>query len=140
MTDVLDILNTLIHEDHHWLARVGRRERLEKGAVLIREGEPNDTLFFILSGVVAIHVAGAGEVARAANAEIVGEISLLEGALPIATVTAVEPTNVLRIGRRRLQAKLNNDAEFAGRFYRATALLLSLRLRRTIDALKARRP
>jgi hypothetical protein len=29
MTDVLDILNTLIHEDHHWLARVGRRERLE---------------------------------------------------------------------------------------------------------------
>ena len=68
MTDVLDILNTLIHDDHRWLGRVGRRERFEKGAVLIREGEPNDTLFFILSGVVAIHVAGVGEIARAANA------------------------------------------------------------------------
>jgi CRP/FNR family transcriptional regulator, cyclic AMP receptor protein len=138
MTDVLDILNTLIHDDHHWLGRVGRRERFEKGAVLIHEGEPNDTLFFILSGVVAIHVAGVGEIARVANAEIVGEISLLEGTRPVATVTAMEPTNVLRIGRRRLQAKLDDDAEFASRFYRAVALLLSLRLRRTIEALKTR--
>jgi CRP/FNR family cyclic AMP-dependent transcriptional regulator len=140
MTDVLDILNTLIHDDHHWLGRVGRRERFEKGAVLIREGEPNDTLFFILSGVVAIDVAGVGEIARVANAEIVGEISLLEGTHPVATVTAMEPTNVLRIGRRRLQAKLDGDAEFASRFYRAMALLLSLRLRRTIDTLKTRHP
>jgi CRP-like cAMP-binding protein len=136
MPEVLEILDTLIHEDHSWLARVGRREHLPKGTVLLREGEPVDSLIFIVSGVVSVEISGLGEVARIANAEIVGEMSLLEGALPIATVTTAGPTNVLRIGRRRLLAKLESDKAFASRFYRAVALFVSLRLRRTIEHLK----
>jgi CRP/FNR family transcriptional regulator, cyclic AMP receptor protein len=139
MNSILQISNTLIPEDDAWFSKLGRYDRLPKGTVLIREGEPINTLIFILNGVVSISVAGMGEIGRAANAEIVGEMSLLQDALPSATVTAEEPIDVLTIGRRELQAKLESDPKFASRFYRMVALFLSVRLRRTIERLDQER-
>ena len=139
MKSMLQISNTLIPEDDAWFSKVGRYDQLPKGTVLIQEGEPIDALIFILNGVVSISVAGVGEIARAANSEIVGEMSLLQDSLPTATVTAVEAIDVLTIGRRELQAKLENNPEFASRFYRMTALFLSIRLRRAIEKLDEER-
>jgi CRP/FNR family transcriptional regulator, cyclic AMP receptor protein len=135
MNSILQISNTLIPEDDVWFSKVGRYDRLPKGAVLIREGEPINTLVFILNGVVSISVAGMGEIASAANGEIVGEMSLLQDTLPFATVTAAEAIDVLTIGRRELQAKLESDPKFASRFYRMIAQFLSVRLSRTIERL-----
>ena len=135
MNSILQISNTLTLEDDAWLGQVGRYDRLPTGTVLIREGEPIESLIFILNGVVSISVAGVGEIARAANGEIVGEMSFLQDAFPLATVTAVETIMVLTIERRELHARLENDPKFASRFYRMVALFLSFRLRHTIERL-----
>ncbi len=62
------------------------------GAVLIREGEPGGRLYLITAGEVEVVVRreGGGEVVAATlgRGQYVGEIELLSGAAPIATVRA----------------------------------------------------
>jgi CRP-like cAMP-binding protein len=48
---------------------------------------------------------------------------------PSASVTALEDTTVLAVPCRELAQKLEREAEFAARFYRAIAVFLSHRLR-----------
>jgi CRP/FNR family transcriptional regulator, cyclic AMP receptor protein len=60
-----------------------------------------------------------------------GEMSFVDQAPPSATVQAMEPSFVLDIPRRRLNAKLAEDAGFAARFYRALSMFLAARLRAT---------
>jgi len=64
---------------------------------------------------------------------IVGEMSLLESQPASATLCAITPVTVLRIPRDALEENLAADPGFSGRFYRALGMLLSHRLRATLD-------
>jgi CRP/FNR family cyclic AMP-dependent transcriptional regulator len=132
MRKVLYILTRLTDEDVDWIASVGRRRRLTQGTVLIREGEPIDSLIFILDGIVSVTVDGVGEIARLASGEILGEISLVDESPPSATVTVVEPALVLSIDHATLNAKLETDPPFAARLFRAIAMFLAIRMRSTV--------
>ena len=75
---------------------------LPAGATLIAEGDPGDALYLVLEGSLAVSTrAGTGElpVTTVGPGAVQGEIAVLEGGVRRATVRAVTPARLLRIGR-----------------------------------------
>jgi CRP/FNR family transcriptional regulator, cyclic AMP receptor protein len=137
MRKALFFLGILNDADVEWMIAAGAKQQLNPGEVLIREGKPATSVFLVLEGVLSVVAQAAGnrEVARLRSGEIVGEMSFVDSRPPSATVQAVEPSSVLAIPRRDLEARLMQDAPFAARFYRALAVFLSDRLRSTVGLL-----
>ena len=131
MAHALFILGELSDQDVDWLTDTGRREQVPAGTVLIQEGRPVTTLYVLLDGALEVAVSAAKDqqVARLARGEIVGEMSFVDARPPSATVSALEDSVVLSIPRPVLIEKLEREAGFAARFYRAIAMSLSHRLR-----------
>lgn len=135
MRKVLYILSKLSDDDVDWIAATGRRVQHASGDVLIRQGEPIDSLMFVLDGNVSVQIEGVGQVASLGSGEILGEMSLVDEAPPSATVIVNQPTNVLHIDRDRINPKIESDTAFASRLYRAIAMFLSIRMRSTVQRL-----
>ncbi|MCB1503196.1 MAG: cyclic nucleotide-binding domain-containing protein [Bauldia sp.] len=99
------------------LALVAWREDFDRGAVLMREGEPGNSLLVIASGDVSITVAGRSQtVATLGPGDVVGEMSLLAGAPRSATVAALRPVVAYRIGKAQLQPILGHSPSLYERF------------------------
>lgn len=83
-------------------------ERLVRGEVLIRQGEPSHSLFFLADGRVRILVRderGREHRVRSCGAGVMlGEISFLLDAPATATVEAEEDCTVLRLGKEAYEA------------------------------------
>jgi CRP-like cAMP-binding protein len=131
MRKVLYILGQLSDEDVDWMASAGRRRDARAGEVLIREGVPIGSVLVVLQGTASVTLGGGREVARIGAGEVLGEMSMIDNRPPSATVSAVEPTVLLELGRVALDAKLAADTGFAARFYRALAVFLADRVRNT---------
>lgn len=131
MRKVLYILGQLDDRDIVWMARHGRKRRFEPGAVLITEGTPVEDLFIVLDGACDVLVGAVGKVASLEVGEIIGEMSFVDAQPPSATVVAALPTLVLALDKGEMRERLAGDAGFGSRFYRALAIFLSDRLRRT---------
>ncbi|MBI2926691.1 MAG: cyclic nucleotide-binding domain-containing protein [Verrucomicrobia bacterium] len=137
MRKVLFIFGELNDFDIDWMIATGRKEQVPSGGVLIQEGKPVSALYIVLDGAFKVTVAKLrnAEIARLGAGEIVGEMSFVEARPPSATVTATESSVLLSIPRTKLAAKLKQDTGFAARFYRALAVFLSNRLRKTVSQL-----
>jgi CRP/FNR family cyclic AMP-dependent transcriptional regulator len=130
--NVLFIFGQLTDEDVEWLTRKGGVEEVASGTALIREGQPIDSVYVVLTGSFAVsREGGARPVARVGPGEMLGEMSFIEASLPSADITASTDSAVLRIPRPELARRLVSDHPFAARFYRAVAMMLSDRLRET---------
>jgi CRP-like cAMP-binding protein len=68
-----------------------QREDVASGTVLIREGEPGDRFFVLLSGVAAVSQASLGERRILKAGEFFGEVALAMNIPRTATVTAMTP-------------------------------------------------
>lgn len=134
MRKALYLMGYLDDTDVEWLAAHGLHQRVEKRAILIREGEPVDSLYILLDGRLSV-TAGRVEVASLLAGEIVGEISFVDARPPLATVTAAEDSRVLAVAKTALTAKMQGDPWFASRFYRSVATFLADRLRMTTNRL-----
>lgn len=66
---------------------------LPAGAVLAHQGEPGDSLYLLLDGVLGVDVDG-GPIAELGPGAVLGERALLEGGNRTATLTAVTPVRV----------------------------------------------
>ena len=137
MRKVLYIFGQMGDDDIEWMIAAGRVRRLAPGTVLIHEGQPVDALYIVLEGTLAVSAAAlqGGEVARLGAGEIIGEISFVDSRPPSATVTADQAAVVLALDRSELYARLERDAWFAARFYRAVAVFLADRVRNTVSRL-----
>ena len=129
MRKVLYIFSVLTDADVALLARIGQRRRLNDGDILIREGEPSDSVIFVLEGEFQISAKGVGQITRLGVGEIVGEVSLVDSAPPSATVTAHGRCLALFVDKAVLLQNLTSDQAFGCRFYRALAIFLADRLR-----------
>ena len=134
MRKALYLMGYLDDIDVEWLVTQGVHRRVGKSAILIREGEPVDSLYILLDGRLTV-TAGRVEVASLMAGEIVGEISFVDARPPLATVTAAEDSRVLAVRKADLRAKLQSDPWFASRFYRSVATFLADRLRMTTTRL-----
>ncbi len=152
MTEVL--LKELSNSDIDWMRATGRQEQIAAGTVLVQQGKAVDTLHIVLDGTLTVTVSQAEnnpltrafaaleggetsgrEIARLSSGEVVGEIPFV-GVRPIATtVKALENSLVISISGQQLAAKLQQDIDFASRFYRAIAILLSDRLQSIVSQL-----
>jgi CRP-like cAMP-binding protein len=70
--------------------------RLPAGWAVIHERTPGDACYILLAGRVAVF-AGQEKVAELGPGELIGEVSLRENKLRSATVTTLEPVELLRI-------------------------------------------
>jgi CRP-like cAMP-binding protein len=129
MRKVLYIFGLLTDEDVDAMVRIGTRRQLRGGEVVIKEGEPADSVILLLQGEFLVSSTRTGQIARLGAGEIVGEMSLVDSALPSATVTAHGECLALFIDKTILTQKLDNDLAFGSRFYKALAILLADRLR-----------
>ena len=100
------------------LARRGQSRSFPKGALIIREGDPGDALYVILSGKVQVYVSDAqGRAMIVADYEAgdyVGEMAL-HGDVRSASVAAVEPTVCAVVARDALRSAIHADPEIAMR-------------------------
>jgi len=133
---VLLVFGELYDSDLDWMMKVGVPQRLSTGTLLIQEGKALDAIYILLEGTLAVFVSAlvgdrqvSKEVAKLATGEILGEMSFIEAQTASATVKAVESGLVLALPRLQLVAKLQQDARFAARFYRAIAVVLANRLK-----------
>jgi CRP-like cAMP-binding protein len=131
----LFFLGILSDADVDWLIASGSRQRVSRGTVLITQGQPIDALYIVLDGALSVRVGGDREVARLRAGEIVGELSFVDARPPSANAVAADEALVLAVPRAPLEARLDTDAPFAARFYRALAVLLADRLRATTSHL-----
>jgi CRP-like cAMP-binding protein len=86
------------------LLAVLRRVSVDRGEVLIRQGEQGDDLFLVLAGRLAVRVDHPDGTATEANemeaGDVVGEMALLTGQPRSATVVAIEPSELARLSRQ----------------------------------------
>lgn len=131
MKNLLFIFGELDDRDIDWLVGHGRMGQLGPGDCLVEEGKPLGALHIILEGEFRVTVSQLGdeEVARLGPGEVVGEISFVDNRMPLGTVRCVAKSVVLSLPRSEVSRRLRQEAAFAGRFYRALAMMLAYRLR-----------
>jgi CRP-like cAMP-binding protein len=99
------------------LAARARFLSFPKGATPIEEDAPGTSMFVIARGKVSVRVTGdAAPIATLGPGDIVGEMSLLTGARRSATVTALEPVEVLEVNKDALAHVLSQSPTLVGRF------------------------
>ena len=133
MRKALFILGVLDDSDVDWMVSTGARQRVSAGTTLIHEAHDINAVYIILDGTFAVRTSAvAGEdIAILKAGEIVGEMSFVDSRPPSADVVALEDSMVLSIPRNLLESRLK-DPGFAARFYRALAVFLANRLRKTV--------
>lgn len=78
------------------LVRTADRVSLPANWPLIHERTPGDACYILLSGSVAVY-SGREQVARLGPGDVAGDVALRQGRLRSATVSTVEPIELLRI-------------------------------------------
>jgi len=125
------ILKSFSPDDCADLFRHAVRRPLKKGEVLFNHGDPADSMVIILDGVVKVSVftEEGREIVLdyVGSGGILGEIAVLDGGPRAATVTAIEPVNILVFQRRDLLPALRRNLDAAVKVVE----LLCRRLRRT---------
>lgn len=85
------------------LARVTQRRKLAEDAVVVRQGETDGDLYVVVDGLLRVSVHARDERQLALNllrrGDVCGELSLLDGRARSATITAVQPSDLLVIHR-----------------------------------------
>jgi len=137
MKNILFILGQLTDQDAEWLSRAGATQELRRGARLIEQGLAIESVYIVLEGRFAVSRRGGPVINRVGPGEMIGEMSFVDASRPSADVVAEDDSVVLALPRQALQERLEGDAAFAARFYRAISMMLSDRLRSADKGLAA---
>lgn len=111
----------------------------QQGEALFREGDPGDRVFFIMSGRVQISKQLANgqlhELAVLGEGDIVGEMAVLDGRPRSASVSALEPTEVLEVAKDNFLASMEQQPKLALNFLKLLALRIEQMNEKFKDAL-----
>ncbi len=129
------VLKHLTEADWRSILEAGELMSFVHGEILLREGQVNDSLYFIDDGQVRV-VRGDAirsvELARLDGGSVFGEMSILDGATASASIIAESlEVDVVRIDRSELERVMAENPGLGLRFYRSIAETLSARLRDT---------
>ena len=93
-------------EEREAVVRGMALERFSEGDIVITEGEQGSSLYVVVSGSVKVYTRGQrGEsmyLAQLSEGDFFGEVSVLTGKPRTATITASEPTELLRLDKETL--------------------------------------
>ncbi|RKH41963.1 cyclic nucleotide-binding domain-containing protein, partial [Corallococcus llansteffanensis] len=97
-------------KDRRGLVERFRARDVERGDVIIRDGDPTDGLYVVLSGEVEVHKNGH-VLSRLKEGELFGEISLLQKTPATATVEASRHTTLLRLPREDFDSLISSHPQ-----------------------------
>ncbi|MFY2563387.1 cyclic nucleotide-binding domain-containing protein [Corallococcus terminator] len=97
-------------KDRRTLVERFRARDIERGEVIIRDGDRTDGLYVLLSGEVEVHKDGH-LLTRLKEGDLFGEISLLQKTPATATVTAARHTTLLRLPREDFDALISSHPQ-----------------------------
>jgi CRP-like cAMP-binding protein len=80
------------------IADLAKPAEFAPGEVLVRQGDPGETLVVIVAGRAAVDQNGT-VIGQLASGDFLGEISLIDGGQRTATVTAVDAIQALVVSR-----------------------------------------
>ena len=83
-------------------------ERFEPGQMIITEGKPNDKLFFIMEGQVAVSKKEA-VLTRFSEGDVVGEMEVLDVMPAAASIKALSPVVTMTISNKALRDIYKKD-------------------------------
>ena len=97
------------------LLEASELRQLDAGQIIIRQGEANATMFLLIDGELAVHLDDIDNEALAiiGAGEIVGELSLLDGSVASAFVTAHIPCTVLAVSEEAFWSLTKDSHAFA---------------------------
>lgn len=112
-----EIFKSLSDEALDRLARHSMERRFSKSYRIFHQGDPGDTLFVLVEGIVKVSVTSErGDEMVLVTLEppaTFGELAVADGLERSATVETLEETSVLSIGRDPLLALIEEDPAFA---------------------------
>ncbi len=101
--DTIPLFSGIPREELVSVLTAVRPRKVSAGEVVVREGEPGDTLYLIVQGTLRVSTKGLGgeEVALAAlgAGDFFGEVALLTGRARTATVSALTEADLLVLDR-----------------------------------------
>jgi CRP-like cAMP-binding protein len=123
-------------EDWRELFRFTDRRRIGAGDALIRHGDPDRTLYFVLAGKLEVVVPSGdgismGLLTRVGTGSVLGEQSFFDGGPRSATVWAVTPSEVAAMSPEQYAAFAAANPQLAPELLFALGRVLAIRLRRT---------
>ena len=100
----------LTDEEREALAAEMELEQHGEGDVIISEGQPGSSMYVIASGEVKVFTSGRDNktvyLAKLGEGDFFGEVSVLTGKPRTATITASQPTELLRLDKEKLDNAL----------------------------------
>ena len=104
------LFEVLSAEERAALVKEMELEEHEEGSVIITEGQPGSSMYVIARGEVKVWTRGpdgaAVYLAKLGEGDFFGEVSVLTGKPRTATITAAQPTQVLRLDKSKLDTAL----------------------------------
>ena len=119
MKKALFLLADLNDDDISWFARIGEKQRLSRGTLVIEEGKPFDSVIFVIEGQLEVlvgHGAQAKHLAELGAGEIIGELSLIDHRPPAASVRALTDVKLLAVAQSAIKERIDGDISFSSRF------------------------
>ncbi|GEM_PF-561700 len=134
----LGIVRHLDDDDRRLLSNYGEFLPLAEGAIVVKEGDPQNSLIFLISGL--LHVTTRKDertalLARIEPGEAIGEVSIFDPGTASATVQAKQFSQIWKTRRDDLDAFLAAYPEAAGRLLIGLLSDMARRLRRMNDKL-----
>ena len=128
------LFSSLNEVDIDWIRNHGKLISIEKKDFLIYQGEILNYVYLVLSGRgdVLLNTGKRNEIVGVSKrGELLGETSMLveEQISASASVRASTQMDLLAISRKNLSKKINDDYDFANRFYKGISIMLSQRAR-----------
>ena len=119
------------------LARLSKVRRYDAGEEIIREGDTDPWLYFLLSGSVVVKKGDVEICTLNQIGEIFGEMRILDSLSRSASVFALNPTACLAVNTAASDRIPSDDetARFLLLLYRVFAEFMSIRLRATSEEL-----
>jgi CRP-like cAMP-binding protein len=128
----LGIVASLEDEDRRLLSNYGEFLPVQPGQFLIEEGHPQDSLYFVISGLLHV-TASVGEgtrlIARIEAGESLGEINVFDPGVASASVVARSFSQVWRANRADIDAFVAAYPEAGNRLLGGLLACMSKRIR-----------
>lgn len=113
---------------------LGKLIEYQPGEAIIREGEKDTWIYFLLSGEVTVFKNGKKVHSLKRSGEILGEMGIIDGSPRSATIQAKEKSLLLGVdGNLVSQKHQENELAFGYTIFRLFAEILAQRLRLTTE-------
>lgn len=129
--------------DNNELAVVARHMNyyeIQKGEVLFKEGEPGNSICFVIKGALNVYKQSSTpgkqiHIATITKYKSIGEMAVIDEYTRSATVSARNDTSIVSLTKSGFDAILNENPKVGAAILKKIAILVSMNLRRTSSKL-----